>query len=203
MTFYAFEGLRPVVDPTSYVHPMACLIGDVIVGPGCFIGPFAALRGDFGRIVVEGDSSVQDNAVLHVSSERDCVVGRGATIGHGATLHGCTVEENALVGIGAVVLDGAMIGAESLVAAHSFVRAGMTVPPRSLLAGSPGRVLRQLAEDEIGWRNDGDGEYQHLARRALESLVETEPLTQVESDRPRNAGQARPVRLRGKHSRKE
>lgn len=195
MACYAFEGLRPVVDPTSFVHPLACLIGDVIVGPGCYIAPFASLRGDFGRIVIEGDSSVQDNAILHASSERDCIVGRGATIGHGATLHGCTTGENALVGINSVILDAVVIGAESLVAAHSLVRGGQHVPPRSLLAGSPARVLRSLAEEEITWRNDGDGEYQRLARRCFAGLIETSPLAETEPGRPRNAGQARSVRL--------
>lgn len=198
MTCYAFEGLRPVVDPSSFVHPMACLIGDVIIGPGCFIAPFASLRGDFGRIVVEGDSSVQDNAVMHVSSVQDCIVGRGATIGHGVTLHGCTIGENALVGMGSVVLDEAQIGSECLIAAHSLVKTGTFLPPRSLFAGSPGRILRALDPDEIGWRNDGDGEYQLLARRMAASLIETMPLNQEEPNRPRNAGKAIPVRLSGK-----
>ena len=105
MPCYSFEGIRPAVHPTSFLHPTASLIGDVIVGPGCYIGAGASLRGDFGRIVVEGDTSIQDNCTLHTGAGSDCVIGRGATIGHGAIVHGATIGENALVGMNAVVLD--------------------------------------------------------------------------------------------------
>ncbi|MCL4186273.1 MAG: phenylacetic acid degradation protein PaaY [Rhodobacteraceae bacterium] len=196
MPCYAFEGRIPAVDPSSFLHPLACLIGDVIVGPGCYIAPFASLRGDFGRIVVEGDASVQDGCTLHGSAEDDCVIGRGATIGHGAVIHGARIGENALVGINSVVLDGTAIGAECLVAAMSLVRGGQAVPPRQLLAGNPARVIRALEAAEIGWRNDGEGEYQRLARRSLAALAECAPLPAPEPGRQRNEGRARPVRLR-------
>ena len=112
MPAYAFQGIVPVVHPTSYVHPLASLIGDVIVGPGCFIAPGASLRGDFGRIIVEGDSSIQDSCTIHTSSGHDTLIGRGTTIGHGAVVHGCSIGMNTLIGINAVILDGASIGAE-------------------------------------------------------------------------------------------
>lgn len=195
MACYAFEGIVPVVDPTSFVHPQASLIGDVIIGPGCYIAPFASLRGDFGRIVVVGDASVQDGCVMHGSAERDCTVGRGATIGHGAILHGCEVGENALIGMGAVVLDDAVIGAECLIAAQSLVRGGVRFSPRLLVAGNPARVLRPLRDGEIVWRNDGDGEYQRLAQRSRAALVACAPLPAPEPGRRRNEGNARPVRL--------
>ena len=195
MTCYAFNGLRPVVDPTSFVHPQASLIGDVIVGPGCYIGPFASLRGDFGRIVVAGDASVQDCCVLHGSAEQDCVVGRGATIGHGAVIHGCRIGENALIGMNTVVLDGATVGDECLVGAMSLVRGGSQIEARHLVAGNPARVIRALAPEEISWKNDGDGEYQRLAREALATLRVCDPLSVCEPDRKRPIGQARPVRL--------
>ncbi|MCW5722534.1 MAG: phenylacetic acid degradation protein PaaY [Devosia sp.] len=195
MPSYSFEGRIPVVDPTSYVHPTAVLIGDVIIGPGCYIGPSASLRGDFGRIVAVGDSSIQDNCTLHTSSYSDCTVGRGATIGHGAILHGCTIGENVLVGMQAVVLDDAEIGADSLVGALSLVKSSMRAPERSLIVGNPAQVVRSFSPEQITWRNDGDGEYQRLARRSLASLVECTPLSAPEPDRQRNAGAARPVRL--------
>lgn len=198
MACYAFEGRAPVVDPTSFVHPLASLIGDVILGPGCYVAPGASLRGDFGRIVVTGDASVQDACVLHGSAERDCIVGRGATIGHGAILHGCEVGENALVGMGAVVLDGAIIGAECLVAAQSLVRGGAVFGPRHLIGGNPAREIRALSAEEIVWRNDGEGEYQRLARRSLAGLVECMPFAAPEPGRTRNEGFARPVRLGGR-----
>jgi len=197
MPYYEFQGIRPVVHPDSYVHPLACLIGDVIVGPGCYLAPGAVLRGDFGRIVVEGDSSIQDCSTLHTSSGHDLRVGRGATIAHGAVLHGCEIGENTLVGINAVVLDGARIGAESLVAALSLVKSDTQTLPRVLISGNPARVLRTLDAQEISWRNDGLGEYQRLAREAQAGLVECEAETAVSADRSRIQACALAVRLKG------
>src|SRR6266702_1769083 len=172
MTVFRFRGLVPVVDPTSYLHPTASLIGDVIIGPGCFIGPAASLRGDFGRILIEGDTSIQDCCIVHGSSGADCVVRRGATIGHGAVLHGCTIGEHALIGINAVVLDDACVGPECLVAALTLVKSDMQAPPRSLIAGNPGRIVKTLTAEQVTWRNLGDGEYQRLASEALTDLLE-------------------------------
>ncbi|MCB5944352.1 gamma carbonic anhydrase family protein [Acidocella sp. KAb 2-4] len=197
MPCYSLQGVVPVVHPGSFVHPLASLIGDVIVGPGCFIAPGASLRGDFGRIIVEGDSSIQDNCVLHSSPGADCIVKRGATVGHGAVLHGCVVEEHALIGISAVVLDHAVIGAESLVAALTLVKNDLIVPPRSLVAGNPARIVKQFTAAQITWRNDGDSEYQRLAREMLAECVEVAPLAEMAPDRPRMRSTAIPVRLRG------
>jgi len=197
MPFYSLQGLVPVVDPTSYVHPLASLIGDVIVGPGCFIAPGASLRGDFGRIVIEGDSSIQDNCALHSSPGADCIVGRGATVGHSAVLHGCVVQSNALIGIGAVVLDHSVIGSESLVAALALVKNDVQVPPRSLVAGNPARVIKSFTAQQVTWRNDGDGEYQRLAKAMLASCIECAPLTAPEPNRRRIESTAIPVRLHG------
>jgi phenylacetic acid degradation protein len=197
---YAFEGIRPVVHPSTFLHPTASLIGDVIVGPGCYIGPGASLRGDLGRIVVEGDSSIQDNCTLHSGAGSDCVIGRGATIGHGSIVHGATIGENALVGMNAVVLDEAVIGPECLVGALSLVKSRMRAPQRSLIAGNPAVIVRELPPDSIMWKNDGGGEYQRLARQSLTDLVECAPLATTEPDRRRVSGNARAVRLtaRGK-----
>lgn len=197
MPCYSYQGLVPVVDPSSYVHPLASLIGDVIVGPGCFIAPGASLRGDYGRIVVEGDSSIQDNVTVHANSLRDTVIRRGATIAHGAIIHGCEIGENTLVGMQAVVLDNAEVGPECLVAALSLVKSDLVAPARSLLAGNPARVVRQFEPAQVTWKNDGDGEYQRLAREALGDFVETPPLPAMEPDRPRVKSHAIAVRLSG------
>ena len=198
MPVYAFEGIVPVVDPASFLHPMAVLIGDVTIGPGCYIGPGASLRGDFGRITVEGDASVQDNCTLHTGAGSDCIVGHGCTIGHGVVLHGCTLGENVLLGMNSVVLDGAEIGAESLVAAMSLVKSDAAIPERRLVAGNPARIVRVLDPEQVVWRNDGGGEYQRLAARALTGMKECAPLAQAEKNRPRNQGDARAVRLNSK-----
>jgi carbonic anhydrase/acetyltransferase-like protein (isoleucine patch superfamily) len=194
---YASQGIVPVVDPTSYVHPLASLIGDVIVGPGCFIAPGASLRGDFGRIIVEGDSSIQDSVTVHANQLRDTVIRRGATIAHGAIIHGCEIGENSLIGMNAVILDNAVIGPENLVAALSLVKSDVETPPRSLVAGNPGKVVKTFEPHQITWRNDGQGEYQKLARAALSDLAEVQPLRHFAPDRPRVRSDAIAVRLTG------
>lgn len=188
MPCYSFDGLVPVVDPKAFVHPTAVLIGDVIIGPGCYIGPGAALRGDFGRLVVKRGANVQDNCVMHSFPGQECVVEEDGHIGHGAVLHGCRVGRNVLVGMNAVVMDNAVIGEEALVAAMSFVKAGMQIPPRMMVAGTPARIIRELSAKEIEWKNQGTAEYHELARRCLATLAEVQPLTEMENERPRLGG---------------
>ena len=195
MPAYAFEGLVPVLDPASFLHPTAVLIGDVVIGPGCYIGPGASLRGDFGRVVVEGNASVQDNCTLHTSSESDCIVGYGCTVGHGSVLHGCRLGRHVLVGMNSVVLDDAEVGEESLIGALSLVKSDMRASPRSLIAGNPAKVVKAIPEDKVFWRMDDEGEYVRLARRSLADLVECEPLAAMEPGRGRPAGGARAVRF--------
>lgn len=197
MPCYAYQGIAPVVDPTSYVHPLASLIGDVIVGPGCFIAPGASLRGDFGRIVVEGDSSIQDNVTVHANQLRDTIIRRGATIAHGSIIHGCEIGENSLVGMNAVILDNAVVGPENLVAALALVKSDMVTPARSLVAGNPAKVVKTFEPHQVTWKNDGEGEYQRLAHAALTDIVEVEPLAAPEADRQRIQSDAVAVRLSG------
>jgi phenylacetic acid degradation protein len=185
MPCYAIEGVLPVVDPTAYVHPSAVLIGDVIVGPDCYIGPCASLRGDFGRIVLHRGANVQDTCVVHGFPSADTVVEENGHIGHGAVLHSCVVRRDALVGMNAVVMDEAEIGEKAIVAASAFVRAGMKIPPRSLVAGVPAKVIRDLSDEEIAWKLEGTLTYQDLTKRCLASMREVQPLTVVEADRPR------------------
>lgn len=185
MPYYAINGIRPVVHPESYIHPTAILIGDVIVAAGCYVGPNAVLRGDFGRLVLEEGANLQDTCVMHGFPGTDTLVRKNGHIGHGAVLHGCEVGENALVGMNSVIMDGAVIGHSAIVAAMSFVKANMQVPARSLVAGTPARVIRDLSATEIGWKEEGTRSYQQLAVRSMQTLVETTPLTEIEADRPR------------------
>ena len=184
MPAYEFEGLRPVVHPTSFVHPQAVLIGDVIVGPGCLIGPGASLRGDIGRLEVHEGANIQDNCILHCFPGKQVIVEADGHIGHGAVLHGCTIKRNAMVGMHAVIMDDVVVGQEAFVAGLAFVKAGMQIEPRTLVAGIPARPIRALRDDEIVWKTQGTGIYQELTRRYLASSREVEPLTEVETNRP-------------------
>ncbi len=185
MPCYAIDGLKPVVHPDAYVHPTAVLIGDVIVGPGVYIGPCASLRGDFGRLILEEGSNLQDTCVMHGFPGTDTMVERDGHIGHGAVLHGCRIAHNAMVGMNAVVMDNAVIGDSAIVAASAFVKADTHFPARSLIVGVPAKVLRELTDDEIAWKVEGTRTYQDLARRSSASMVEVTPLTEAEPDRPR------------------
>ncbi|WP_419755977.1 transferase hexapeptide repeat family protein [Brevundimonas sp.] len=193
MTAYAFEGLRPVIDGTAYVHPTAVLIGDVVVGPRCYVGPGASLRGDFGRLVLGDGSNLQDNCVMHSFPGREVGLEHCAHVGHGAVIHGCLIGRNALVGMNAVVMDNVMVGEDSFIGAMSFVKAGTVIPPRTLWAGVPARQLRDLTESELAWKLRGTEEYQALAARCLIGLIACDPLTAEETDRPRLAGDYRPL----------
>ena len=185
MKVWSINGVTPVVDPSSFVHPSAVLIGDVIVGPGCYVGPTASLRGDFGRIELRAGSNIQDACVMHGFPSTDTVVEENGHIGHGAILHGCIVKANALVGMNAVVNDNAVIGESAIVAAMAFIKAGMIVPPRMLVAGVPARIVRELTEQELAWKIEGTQSYQDLTRRSLATMLETDALASVEPGRRR------------------
>ena len=185
MKVYAIDGITPVIDPTAFVHPTAVLIGDVIVGPNCYVGPAACLRGDFGRLELKKGANLQDTCVMHGFPGTDTVVEEDGHIGHGAVLHGCVIGKNALIGMNSVIMDGAVIGESSIVAAMSFVKASMDVPARTLVAGSPARVIKELTDKEIEWKSAGTRQYQQLAVRSTETMQLVEALTEVEADRPR------------------
>ena len=185
ITVYSIDGLTPVVDPTAYVHPSAVLIGDVIVGPGCYVGPCASLRGDFGRIEIRAGANIQDSCVMHGFPSTDTIVEEEGHIGHAAVLHGCIVKRNALVGMNAVVNDNAVVGESAIVAAMAFVKAGFVVPPRTLVAGIPCRVVRELTEQEMAWKVEGTRSYQELTRRSLATMTATAPLSEPEPGRKR------------------
>ena len=178
MTVYALDGLVPVIDPSAFVHPQASIIGDVIIGARCYVGPGASLRGDFGRIIMNAGANVQDCCVLHSFPARDALLEPDAHIGHSAVLHGCTIRRGALIGIGAIVMDEVVVEEEAFVGAGSFVRRGTT---------KPARVVRELSEQELAWKARGTIEYQELAARCLSGLRECTALTVVEPDRPRLA----------------
>ncbi len=184
MPFYEFEGLRPVVHPTAFIHPDAVLIGDVIVGPGVYVAPLASLRGDYGRLIIGRGANVQDCCIMHGYAGVDTVVEDDGHIGHGVILHGCVIGRDALVGMHSVVMDGASIGAESIVAAMSFVKAGFRGEPRQLLMGSPATVRREVSDEDLQWKRLNTQEYQDLARRSTQTMRPCVPLSEIEPNRP-------------------
>ena len=192
---YAIEDLIPVVDPTAYIHPTAVLIGDVIVGAGCYVGPNACLRGDFGRIVLHQGVNVQDTCVMHGFPQIDTIIEEDGHIGHGAIVHGAHIGRNVLVGMNACVMDRCTIGESSIIGAMAFVREGTVIPPRSLAMGIPAKVARELTDQEIAWKRTGTLEYQRLAVRSLATQRPVEPLTAEQPDRPRFRGAGANVTL--------
>lgn len=185
MSIWSWDGIVPVVDTEAFVHPDATVLGDVIIGPGVYIGPQCVLRGDFGRIEIGAGANVQETCVVHTFPNLGVVIEPSGHIGHGAVLHGCRIGRNVMVGMNAVVMDEAEIGENSIVAALAFVKAGAKIPPRSLAMGSPARVTRELSDEEIAWKTRGTGVYQRLALEARGKLAPCQPLATPEPDRRR------------------
>jgi len=183
MACYQFEGMRPVIHPSAFVHPDAVLIGDVIIGAGAYVAPGACLRGDYGRLIVEAGANIQDGCVMHGYAGVDTIAGAGSSIGHGAILHGCRIGRGSLVGMRAVVMDGAQIGAESIVAAMSFVPAGFTAEARQLVKGIPARCSRPVTDQELHWNSLNSQEYRDLAQRCRAALTPCQPLDEIPADR--------------------
>lgn len=183
MPCYAIDGVIPVVSPKAYVHPTAVLIGDVIVEDGVYIGPFAALRADFGGIHIHQNANVQDSCIIHGFPNNVTVVEEFGHIGHGAILHGCRIGKNALIGMNSVILDEAVIGENTIVGANSTVKAKAEIPANSMVVGSPARVIRTLTEKEIAWKFKGTQQYMDLTARSLSTMQEVEPLTENTAER--------------------
>jgi carbonic anhydrase/acetyltransferase-like protein (isoleucine patch superfamily) len=184
MATYSFEGFIPVVDPSSYIHDTASVIGDVIIGKDCYVGPGAVIRGDWGRIIIEDGCNVQENCVVHMFPGKDITFESGAHIGHGAVVHGATLKSNCLIGMNAVVMDGAIVGKNSIVGALSFVKAEEIIPDNHLYAGNPGRIIKEISADMIAWKTEGTALYQSLPALCHASLLPVAPLPAVEDNRP-------------------
>jgi len=194
---YAFEGFVPVVHESAFVHPQAAVTGNVIIGRDVYVGPGAAIRGDWGGIVIEDGCNVQENCTLHMFPGVTMVLEAGAHIGHGAVVHGARIGANALVGMNAVIMDEAEIGAGSVVGALSFVPAKMVVPTRTVVVGNPARVVKEVSDEMLAWKTEGTALYQRLPAAMRAGWQPTEPLREVPADRP-----AQPAILRAWHDAK-
>ncbi|WP_350290086.1 transferase hexapeptide repeat family protein [uncultured Croceitalea sp.] len=180
---YSFKGYIPVIHESSFVHPLAAITGNVIIGKDCYIGPGAAIRGDWGQIVLEDGVNVQENCTVHMFPGKSITLKESAHIGHGAIIHGANIGRNVLVGMNTVIMDDAEIGDESIVGAMAFVKAGTKIPKRSLVVGNPAKVIKQVSDDMIAWKTKGTQLYQKLPAECHESLKPVEPLREVPEDR--------------------
>ena len=185
---YEFNGFTPVIHESSYVHPLAAVTGDVIIGKDCYIGPGAAIRGDWGKIILEDGCNVQENCTIHMFPGKTIVLSKGAHIGHGAIVHGANVGENSLIGMNSVLMDDATIGKECIIGALCFVPAKMEIPERSLAVGNPAKIVKQVSDDMIKWKTMGTALYQKLPQECFDTLKEVEPLREIESNRPDPSG---------------
>ncbi len=189
---YEFKGIKPVIHPSSFIHKTAAVIGDVLIGKDVYVGPGAAIRGDWGRITIEDGCNVQENCTVHMFPGVSITLQESAHIGHGAIIHGAQIGRNCLVGMNAVLMDNVELGEESIVGALSFVKAETKIPPRSLVVGNPAKIVKQLSDEMIAWKTEGTKLYQKLPRECFESLKECTPLLKKEENRPENSAIYKP-----------
>jgi len=183
--FYSFKGFIPIVDPSAFVHPQAVVTGNVIIGKDVYIGPGAALRGDWGAIVIEDGCNVQENCTIHMFPGMTARLKESAHIGHGAIIHGATVGRNVLVGMNSVIMDEVDIGDESIVGALTFINANTIIPPRSVYAGNPGKLIKEVSDEMLEWKTKGTKLYQALPKDCYDSLKACVPLYEMPKDRPK------------------
>jgi phenylacetic acid degradation protein/carnitine operon protein CaiE len=181
---YQFNQFIPVVHESSFVHPQAAVTGNVIIGKNCYIGPGAALRGDWGQIILEDGCNVQENCTIHMFPGITVLLKEGAHIGHGAVIHGATIGKNCLIGMNAVIMDNVILEDESIVGALSFVKADERFESRSLVAGNPAKKIKEVSDEMIAWKTEGTRLYQGLPKEMFEGWKECEALREVEKDRP-------------------
>lgn len=182
--FYEFKGFIPVVDESSFVHPLAAVTGNVIIGKNCYIGPGAALRGDWGGIIIEDSCNVQENCIVHMFPGVTVILKQFSHVGHGAIIHGATIGRNCLIGMNSVVMDHAEIGDESIIGALSFIKEGETIPPRSLVVGNPARIIKETTDEMIAWKTKGTYLYESLPKEMASHWKACEPLRKIPNVRP-------------------
>jgi phenylacetic acid degradation protein len=184
MAIYEFNGFIPVVKESSFIHPQAAVTGNVIIGENVYVGPGAAIRGDWGQIVIEDGCNIQENCTIHMFPGKLTLLKKGAHIGHGAIIHGSVIGENCLIGMNSVIMDDVIIEKESIIGALCFVPAKMKIPSRSLVVGNPATIIKQVSDEMIDWKTKGTALYQALPSDCKKSLKECEPLKEIEENRP-------------------
>lgn len=184
MAIYSFNGFIPVVKPSSFVHPQANVTGNVIIGENVYIGPHATIRGDWGQIIIEDGCNIQESCTVHMFPGTTVTIRKGAHVGHGAIIHGATLGENCLIGMNSVIMDDVIVGDESIVGALCFISTNTVIPNRSLVVGNPGKIIKEVSDEMISWKTEGTALYQQLPKECHESLIECQPLIEMEENRP-------------------
>ena len=181
--FYEFNGYKPVADTSSFIHPQAAVTGNAIIGKDCYIGPGAAIRADWGQIIVEDGCNVQENCTIHMFPGVTVILKEGAHIGHGAIIHGATIGRNCLVGMNAVIMDNVILGDECIVGALSFIKADEIFESRSLVVGNPAKKIKEVTDEMIKWKTAGTALYQQLPKDMFETWKACDPLRNIPADR--------------------
>lgn len=181
---YSFKGFIPVIHETAFIHPQAAVTGNVTIGKNVYIGPGAAIRGDWGGVVIEDGCNVQENCTVHMFPGVTVVLHEAAHIGHGAVIHGAAIGRNCLIGMNSVIMDNVVLEDECIVGALSFVKAGEHFPKRSLLAGNPAKVIREVSDEMIAWKTQGTRLYQSLPGEMQQHWQPCEPLREPDPHRP-------------------
>ena len=181
---YEFDGFKPVVHETAFVHPQATVTGNVFIGANVYIGPSAAIRGDWGKIVIEDGCNVQENCTVHMFPGVEVRFQEGAHVGHGAIVHGAALGKNCLIGMNAVLMDEVEIGDECIIGALTFISAKTKIPNRKVVVGNPHKIVKDVSDEMIAWKTQGTKIYQDLPKELHDTLKECEPLRQLEPNRP-------------------
>jgi phenylacetic acid degradation protein/carnitine operon protein CaiE len=176
---YQYKHFIPVIDESSFIHPQAAITGNVIIGKNVYVGPGAAVRGDFGKIIIEDGCNVQENCTIHMFPGVTVLLKENAHIGHGAIIHGATIGKNCLIGMNAVIMDNVILGDECVVGALSFVKADQIIPAKSLLVGNPAKIIKKVSDEMIAWKTEGTKTYQQLTKDMKTEWKECEPLRKI------------------------
>jgi phenylacetic acid degradation protein len=180
---FEFDGFKPVIDESSFIHPQANVTGNVIIGKDVYVGPGAAIRGDWGKIIIEDGCNVQENCVIHMFPGTTVTIKKNAHLGHSCIIHGAEIGENSLIGMNAVIMDNAKVGKESIIGALTMVPSKMVIPDRKIAVGNPAKITKDVSDEMIKWKSKGTELYQQLPTDCKESLIECEPLNKVEENR--------------------
>ncbi len=189
---FEFEGMIPVIDSSAFIHPNATVTGNVIIGKDVYVGPGAAIRGDWGEIIISDGCNIQENCIIHMFPGTTVFLKEDAHIGHGAIIHGATIGRNTLIGMNAVIMDEVIIGDECIIGSMAFVQAKSDIPDRSVAVGNPARVIKDVSDKMIKWKSEGTRLYQQLPKQCHDSLKACEPLRELPKDRKKRSQNYKP-----------